>query len=302
MPGTITHVYVADKIMEKMPDQTQEILRRNLDVYHLGATGSDVLFVLREVGHRDERMANAMHNTKVGELFARFVDSLKHNYSETKFAYALGYLAHYAADRIAHPFVNYFVENYLPKELPAEFVPFGHNLIESAGDMYVAEILFKNKNIKIWKHIRPSRPERYAVGRFYGEAVNPIYGSKLSAAHFSHSVRIFKAFMHLTYDPKCKKRKLFTFLERIMSHGAKQLTALSAPPFGLGSIDYLNLAKRPYRAVRNEPFMIDMSYPQIVETSILGGINYFKMFLKAVEGGPALVAKDFSINFDGVRV
>ena len=112
MPGFTTHYIFGMKAYNDMPNnQLKRIAAKYRWLYQLGLQGPDIFFynipVLR---HRDYRnVGSYMHEYHVGEFFKcclKHIDTISSKQQrEEAIAYFAGFLNHYMADYICHPFI-----------------------------------------------------------------------------------------------------------------------------------------------------------------------------------------------------
>lgn len=112
MPGFTTHYIFGMKAYNDMPNnQLKRIAAKYRWLYQLGLQGPDIFFynipVLR---HRDYRnVGSYMHEYHIGEFFECCLTHIEQISSrqqrEEAIAYFAGFLNHYMADHICHPFI-----------------------------------------------------------------------------------------------------------------------------------------------------------------------------------------------------
>lgn len=112
MPGFTTHYIFGMKAYNDMPNnQLKHIVAKYRWLYQLGLQGPDIFFynipILR---HRDYRnVGSYMHEQHVSDFFERCLKHIGEIHSrqqkEEAIAYFAGYLNHYIADYICHPFI-----------------------------------------------------------------------------------------------------------------------------------------------------------------------------------------------------
>lgn len=301
MANIPTHIYIAKQAQKLLPESLRLVTEKYQFVYNIGSMGGDVLYGLRELKDKDMRYANELHATKIYETFAAFSAALRAKPSEVKLAYTLGYMSHYVTDRNYHAYVNGLVENYLPRELPAEYQSVSHSLVESAGDAYVVREVYGQQAYRIIKDAAATKKQKNEIAELYKDALNALYGKTLNAKMFRRSMYLMILFVRLTRDPKGRKWRFYDRLERKLGT-KKQITGLIMPPYMYGKIDYLNLERRPYRAVRNEPATVNWSAPEIMAHCAEMGADYIMRFMADLYGEKPLVKEDFDVNFEGVRI
>lgn len=119
MPSSITHQLIAEEALALFPERAQQAVRFAPDEYYLGCQGPDVFFFYR-IGNRSEyNLGKFLHRYRVYDFFSLLLGALRGEEGAPVFgekerqrvlAYALGYIAHYAADSRFHPFVYRYME------------------------------------------------------------------------------------------------------------------------------------------------------------------------------------------------
>ncbi|HHX49677.1 MAG TPA: zinc dependent phospholipase C family protein [Clostridiales bacterium] len=304
MPNLITHIEFAKKVYERLPDETKKIVEGDMQAYILGSIGPDVLFALRELGIKDiERYPNLLQFMAQYESFEGMRKYQIENPSDTRYAYMLGYLCHYVADKNLHPYVNYFQENVLAKDMNRQEFASLHSLIESALDTYVLISMrgYENPNLyKPNKELKITRKKKIEIGKIYEDVLNKIYGIPLTASQFSLSSLCTNAFMWFTNDKRRIKYKLVRNFEK--KHlSSQKVTCLFRPVARYDEVDYLNLEKRPWRKVRNRADLINLSAVETFEVAVEEASKYYLPSFHASVSNDVPLDKDyFHINYEGL--
>lgn len=102
MPAAYTHHCVALETLALLPPAIQTKLRPHLPLYFFGAQGADFCFFYPILGGFSQNLGSYLHR-KGG--FAAFKVCKTFSADPPLFAYSLGFITHYAADTIFHPFV-----------------------------------------------------------------------------------------------------------------------------------------------------------------------------------------------------
>lgn len=305
MPNVITHLEYAKMVYDKLDSQLQSIIDDNKDAFLLGAIGPDILFALREVGDKaNASYANTLQYIAQAELFENLRQHLAVNENAVRLSYVLGFLCHYVADKNMHAYVNYFHENYTPKDLTWQESNSTHTLIESALDTYVlTEIrgLLCPNTYKPEKEMKQRKSTKREIGKLYEEVINKMYGYAMNEKKFALSVDITSLFMWFTTDKKGRKFKFANKIEeKHLSN--KKLTCLLRPAVKYGEVDYLNFNKLPWRKVRNEEEMTDKTMIDVLNESIEeASQDYLPYFYASVLHNTPLDKDKFSVNFEGIR-
>ena len=103
MPRSFAHYYFSKKLTEDMSYALSAIIKLYPDAYLLGSMGAD-LFKGKE--HKLRFLS-----TDPVQLFGVSARHVFTNGSKCQLAYMLGFLSHYALDRVVNPYVAYFSAN-----------------------------------------------------------------------------------------------------------------------------------------------------------------------------------------------
>ena len=102
MPAAYTHYTVARETLALLPPLIQTKLQPHLPLYFFGAQGADFCFFYPVLGGFSQNFGAYLHR-KGG--FSAFQVCKTFSAEPSLFAYSLGFITHYAADTIFHPFV-----------------------------------------------------------------------------------------------------------------------------------------------------------------------------------------------------
>ncbi|MBQ8284584.1 MAG: zinc dependent phospholipase C family protein [Clostridia bacterium] len=127
MPASYTHYKIARETFKKLPPALQKDVRPFLSLYFFGAQGADFCFFYRFLTTRSRNLGSHLHRNGGYDSFTVLKTFSRHN--APIFAYALGYITHYAADSTFHPYVY----------ATAGKSPLRHSRIESALDLHFQE-------------------------------------------------------------------------------------------------------------------------------------------------------------------
>lgn len=150
MPGFTTHYILGIKAYNALNScKLKRIIAQNRQLYQLGLQGPDIFFYnLPIIRHRDYRnVGSYMHEHNVREFFdtyLRHLADLQSTYQrEQALAYFCGFLCHYIADSICHPYVYGRIEYNIKH--PSNYYHGRHAALENDID---AILLKKYKNKK----------------------------------------------------------------------------------------------------------------------------------------------------------
>ena len=127
MPTTYAHWAFGRKCIEQMPQNLQDIIHANRDIYNFGVHGPDILFYLltdskvTDYGYR-------MHNIPASEFFKKAkVAFKKHDEKDEMLTYIVAFLTHFTLDSQIHSYVERKIEE----------SNISHNHIEAQWDRHV---------------------------------------------------------------------------------------------------------------------------------------------------------------------
>ncbi len=106
MPTTYTHDLFGKQLYQKLPEEMQEIIRENKDLYRIGLHGPDILFYLLPVPSVP-RIGVKMHKEPARFFFERGLRKVRAGGNKPLLAYLLGFGGHYLLDSVCHPAVNH---------------------------------------------------------------------------------------------------------------------------------------------------------------------------------------------------
>lgn len=104
MPNENTHIFLAEKILEALPEKIKHILKDNIEVYYLGSIIPDCFFYNKKTAYFS-RILHGRYGEKTNKIIFELLDFSK---TDTDFSFALGYITHCATDITWHPMVYYF--------------------------------------------------------------------------------------------------------------------------------------------------------------------------------------------------
>lgn len=105
MPATYTHYAVAKAAIERLRRETvaAKQAEKYPEMYFFGAQGADFCFFYRALRPSETNFGRFLHNRGSYAFFKTLAVCAARD--ERLFSYALGYVTHYAADCVFHPYV-----------------------------------------------------------------------------------------------------------------------------------------------------------------------------------------------------
>jgi len=131
MPAAYTHFSIAKNVLERLSPPLKAAVA-SLKLYFFGAQGADFCFFYRALHPSEINFGRFLHNRGSYEFFLTLEPCARRN--SDLLSYAFGYITHYAADCIFHPYV-YHVSGKSPVK---------HTLSEGALDFYFSRKLAKD--------------------------------------------------------------------------------------------------------------------------------------------------------------
>ena len=238
MPGFTTHYIIGVQAFHALPEgRLKQILSTDPSIYQLGAQGPDIFFynflLLRH--RREYNTGIIMHEFHIREFFASLFDALAETADDAQFcmaaAYIAGYMAHYVADSIVHPYV-YGRIGHSPKEhrrCVKSRVTSLHCRLENDIDAIMLMQYLKQKPSEFDQAATFSmdKTERRFVSRFLCDAINETYyplryGNTfaISTGVVQRSIWLMKLGCRVLSDPHASKRRKVQTLERLFRRSA----------------------------------------------------------------------------------
>lgn len=304
MPNQITHYYHGQEVLKNLEGKAREAIYKYPHAFRIGSVGPDIMFVLRESTKKKEKhYANAMQYLKMYEVFAASVKYLKENPDECQLSYILGLLCHYVMDMRGHAYVNFFVEEIMPKYFPPKMQSALHPMIEAGLDEYILKDYMKvdPRTYSIGKDFKPGGYEKKKIGDIYENVINGVFGFDVKSKTIKRIINITIMFFYLTTDKSGVKKKIFNRLED-RKGSKKQMSSSIRPPYLLDEYDYMNRNKIKWRKVRNRDVYTEESFDEVLNDSINLGVKYINDFMAALSGEVNLKKQDFKVNYEGVSI
>lgn len=139
MPAFSTHYIFAKELMPWLKTESKASI--NSDALYLGTQGPDIFFFHRilpwMIGKSLRKTGSALHRAKpelIFESMRRYAEISERK--DTILSYILGFIMHYALDRVCHPYV-YALQNRLTENKLIANEHTAHNVIEFAMDSYL---------------------------------------------------------------------------------------------------------------------------------------------------------------------
>lgn len=207
MPSTYAHERFGNLVYDHLPENLQEKISEEQDLYHIGLQGPDILFYCDPFGINGTAEAGRLMHKMSGRMFfARETDLLERQNGSIREAgevYMYGMLCHYVLDSACHGFINRYARELGVSHGVIEG-EFDRSLIAEEGRVPVEEDMTAN--------FHPSKRSDEVISIFY-----PAQGLKI----ISKSTKRFKFFHRVLRCPGSLKRNfLYTGLKVIKQYDA----------------------------------------------------------------------------------
>lgn len=208
MPGLIAHYLFGQKVLEKYPENINQIILKNKYLFDIGLLGPDILFYYKPIKrNKVTKYARYLHHLKGKEVFEHALKSLENvENKEAYLSYILGFICHFTFDSNAH--------GYIQKKIKTDKI--NHHTIEWEFERY----LMNNNNINAKKNervkwININENDSKIISKFYeGTTKKEIYHS-VNSIHFYDDFllgskiwkRLFVSFaLHISGNYKSKNK------------------------------------------------------------------------------------------------
>ena len=288
MPSQFTHALIAEEILAALPENIRA-QAASLPEYYAGAQGGDVFFFLRLTADPAKNPGKRLHRRDVYKTFCMLLSAARAGGAAVR-SYAAGYITHYAADTVFHPFVYGTMEKLYAaaeqgeKRLLRTNV---HSYIESDLDTHFTRT---RKNLPVSGYTPPAHaPQARALHPALAEVCG---GASLRA--FARSFRRFALYERFFRDRTYRKRKFFyaaerlTFAPHILS---VQCRRREADP------RCTNAERALWRNPSVPAFTSHESADELFARAVAEGVRLVCAFFIALEGNGSLSRADFGKDF-----
>lgn len=289
MPAQYTHQIIAERTLEKLPENIRDKIT-DYSAYAIGAQGGDVFYFLRVLDGKTQNLGKYLHNDDIYETFCSLYKAAKRH--PEAFSYVAGYITHYAVDIVFHPYVYGLTERMIGEE--PSWRGRWHAYIESDLDSY-----FVRKYCK-----KPVNEYSYPVRRrdIDIRALYPLIGGvcreqgrrKFSYRSFCRSFSRFYTFERLFLDKKLRRRGVLNRIEKVL-HIPHTFSVLCR------RTDYdercLNKSHKEWHNPSDPSFTSHEDADQLFERAERECLRLIAAFFIGLEGDVPLSREDFGKGF-----
>ena len=167
MPRSFAHYYFSKKLTEDMSYALSAIIKLYPDAYLLGSMGTDLF---KEKEHKLRFLS-----TDPVQLFGVSARHIFTNGSKCQLSYMLGFLSHYALDRIANPFTAYFAANGVAGYFGGKLETVSAEDIEIGIDRHIVrDYLGPDKAPEIMQNFKTRKPVLEEITNLYMDVMNDL--------------------------------------------------------------------------------------------------------------------------------
>lgn len=269
MPAAITHYYHAKRVLEETKPE-QEVQE---DAFFWGAQGPDFMFCHRglpwQKGDSLAEYGKKLHQEPPAHIFTCLQDYQKVHHDAAVSAYCMGFLCHYAADRVCHPFIRCQAER-LNKIESGQDLEIAHHQVESALDSiilrYEAASLPMEFNLKTTLPKNPSVQQ--TVAELYAFLLERLYGVSGKERLLLQATDDARGVFGWLNDRTSLKKSLVERWEK--RHGGKYIYSCHMRPVSEGdTFDYANVLLQDWRWPQQSEIVRKESFFDLYEQSVL---------------------------------
>lgn len=207
MPAEYTHQLIAEQIYARLPEGLRQKIS-DLPSYFLGAQGADVFYFVNY--SKKPNIGRFLHNRCAYEVF----EGLLRAKDGSALSYAAGYIAHYAADTVFHPFV-YALVQYFMHDYPQKNVRW-HAYIESDLDTLFVRS-FAGVSVHDYRcPVREGKADTGEIFRLMRQVCAQFGLPAFTQADFCRGVRRYLCFERAFTDARFRRRKVVNGVERLL--------------------------------------------------------------------------------------
>lgn len=280
MPFTITHQLIAEEVFRFLAEKPE------LKHYYFGAQGGDIAFFYGWTEGKKHNLGQQLHR---GDVYGTLNALLTVCDNPLRHAYALGYLTHYAADTVFHPYVYAQIAAEQEKGQKGNI----HFMVEGGLDVY----FYRTRRGESARAFVPpytrqdlSEPDLYAVYSAFGHAL----GKTVKQGRFHACLDRYFLYLRHTADRKGRQYRFWSGVEERL-HLPHQLSPLYRPdepqPFSL------NLEGREWHYPAAPEIRSCESADDLFARATEEGISLIGAFEACRKAGSPLPRELFSKNF-----
>ena len=245
MPGLITHYIAGQSALKSIPREIRDYIASMAPLFNLGTQGPDIFYysIADYVTKRIKALGTQMHDKDLGLFFACIADVLKNHKSPSGrrmvFAYAAGFLTHYAVDVHAHPYVYSQTHDPAAPKLKGAAC---HYHFETSMDVLMLGHFYNRRpaDYQLWQLISPDKLHLRTAAAAVSPAIRQVYNRDINPWD------VYRAMEQMAFLSKCLqskrgiRKRLLQGIEGI-TVGSRIFSALIHMQDVTDGRDYLNM-------------------------------------------------------------
>lgn len=295
MPALISHYQFALRVFSKLKKAGYEDFDREMAL--IGAQGPDIFFFHRVLpwnqGESHAMVGSKLHHISPARLFEGFRGVLitEKQQDDAMLGYIVGFLCHYALDRVVHPYV-YWAQDRLTSDDPgygAKPIQY-HFRIESALDTMILrrETGMLIKDFRLTSVLPQNRDGRYqTVGRLYNALLFRLFGLNIPAELLAHAPGDMRQALFFMNDRAMLRQKLvFRPIEKLAGRGHIFTSLLR--PMNTDDWDYANLAHNKWYNPFDKLQTSTDSFFDLFDFAVSEATDMISEFIASVSSGKSM--------------
>ena len=107
MPAGYAHYIFGEKVLEVLDEPYRQLIERNIDLYHIGVHGPDILFYHRFYKPNEvSKLGSSIHYEEAYPFMEHSLKVIEESKDrEASIAYMYGFITHFALDHSCHPYI-----------------------------------------------------------------------------------------------------------------------------------------------------------------------------------------------------
>ncbi len=306
MPNSLTHKYISDNILDALDEDLKRRILPHKDLFSLGAMGPDILMGLMLSSNKEKKtLGDDLHEEHVFDSLFRAAEYLARNHKndEATLAYYMGYLTHYAADTVVHPYVYDYIDNRMRQKFDPTLNSCLHLIVETEMDTYVDNYCLNGKNANTYWCFKWGKRQQRQVAKYFFEIQRGVIETKWTKKDIRTSFFFVKLLLFLCHRHKNSYFRFTLFQKADKFLKADHLLLSALRPRDLDPrYDYLNFNKQPYGSIYRDVDdcqLVTHSFPEMMDIAKDKGIKLLEAAYEHICGGAKLNIADFMLNYNG---
>lgn len=293
MPYLYTHQFICEKVKAQLPERTQKYVTK-LPEYYLGAQGGDI-FYLYKLQECSKNLGKYLHRANIKKTFSCFLKSAREENASVR-SYIAGYITHYAADTVFHPYIYNLLKTY--KTEKDGFKGNRHALIESDIDSYFTQTFLGIAPNEYQYPFELSQVDLKDIFNLIDDATSSRTKKHLSYSAFKRSVKNFFKYSAMAVDKSGIKKKIVFGAEYIfhLPHTLSVLIRRNAY-----NEKYFNFDKKPWVSPYDDSLVYTDDINGLFDRAVFESVKHIVRFFDCVEKGELLPSSDFNKQFTGEK-